>query len=121
MRGAETTASPDDLMLFHFIFWQMTHEAGGKKYNNSRIVSYQRPLLDSLILVEKCRLTTENTFFQRLSIWQQQQPSNQHLQLGGYFLLPPEAHPPFHMHLSFLESPHNQVSSSSHILLRMSH
>lgn len=30
VRGTETTASPDGLMLFHFISWQMTHGAGGK-------------------------------------------------------------------------------------------
>lgn len=30
VRETETTASPDGLMLFHFISWQMTHGAGGK-------------------------------------------------------------------------------------------
>lgn len=112
--------SPDCLILFHFIFWQMTHGAGGKKYNYSRIIYYQGPFLDRLLLAEICRLITQNTFFRRLSIWQQQ-PSNQHLQLAGYVHLPPEAHPLFRTHLSFLEFPRDQVSSSFHILLRMSH
>lgn len=30
VRGAEITASPDGPMLIHFIFWQMTHGAGGR-------------------------------------------------------------------------------------------
>lgn len=120
VRGAETAASPDGLMLLHFIFWQMTHGAGGKKCNYSRIIYYQRLFLDSLLLVENCRLTTENTFFRRLSIWQKQ-TSNQHLQLAGYVHLPPVAHPQFHMHLSFLEFLHDEVNSSFHILMRMSH